>query len=280
MIWLTVGKEDDDAFHVLSIRIGNLVALAAVHQFLGLIHGVVRRSGTCRTQRIYRVLQFILIVVGIGFIITYNLGVVVSIPILSVSVISYLVGLFTRELYQRNAAVQVLVGPLAVDFCRLVNKRIHRCLQGAHFIIVIHTSGYVQHHYDVQRNGGLSHNLRGGRQRRQTYQEIGIPVLLHGLRVGVIQILHHNVAGRYRLVRPNPPDILCGVINCNRIVPMTDGHIVCHGTGCRRRCCSGHPEQDGHGHQKRHDPGNSFSLTKIAYHFSPFLILPCNPRGR
>ena len=61
---------------------------------------------------------------------------------------------------------------------------------------------------------------------------------------------------------------------------MTDGHIVCHGTGCRGHCCSGHPEQDGHGQQKRHNPGNSFSLTKIAYHFSPFLILPCNPQGR
>lgn len=176
--------------------------------------------------------------------------------------------------------MQVLVGPLAVGPCRLVNKRIHRRLQGVHFIVVIHTSGYVQHHHDVQRNGGLSHNLRRGRQRGQTYQEVGIPILLHGLRAGVIQLLHHNVAGRYGLVRPNPPDILCGVINCNRIVPVADGHIVCHGTGCRGHCCSGHSEQDGHGHQKRHDPGNSFSLTKIAYHFSPFLILPCNPQGR
>ena len=199
---------------------------------------------------------------------------------LLVGVISYFVGFFARELHQRNPAAQVLVGPLAVGLCRLVNKRVHRRLQGAHFIVGIHTSGYVQHHYDVQRNGGLSHDLRRGRQCGQTYQEVGIPVLLHGLRAGVIQLLHHNVAGRYGLVRPNPPDILCGVINCNRIVPMTDGHIICHGTGCRGHCCSGHPEQDGHGQQKRHNPGNSFSLTKIAYHFSPFLILPCNPQGR
>ena len=280
MIWLTIGKEDDDALHVLAVRISGLVALAFVHLLLGQIHGIIRRGGTCRFQRIDRVLQLRLVVVGAGPVLAYNLSVVVSIATLSVGIISHFIGFFARELYQRNAAAQVLVGPLAVGLCRLVNKRIHRCLQGAHFIVVIHASGYVQHHYDVQRNGGLSHNLRGGRQRGQTYQEVGIPVLLHGLRAGVIQLLHHNVAGRYGLVRPNPPDILCGVINCNRIVPVADGYIVCHGTGCRGHCCSGHPEQDGHGQQKRHDPGNSFSLTKIAYHFSPFLILPCNPQGR
>ena len=278
VIRLTVGEEDDDALHVLAVRIGGLVALAAVHQGLRVIHGVIRRGGTRRFQRFYHVLQFILIVVGIGFIVPYNLGVIVIKP--AVGSISHLIGLIPRELHQRNPAAQVLVGPLAVGLCRLVNKRVHRRLQGAHFIVGIHTSGYVQHHHDVQRNGGLSHNLRGGRQRGQTYQEVGIPVLLHGLRAGIIQLPHHNIAGRYGLVRPNPPDILCGVINCNRIVPMTDGHIVCHGTGCRGHCCSGHPEQDGHGQQKRHNPGNSFSLTKIAYHFSPFLILPCNPQGR
>ena len=278
VIRLTVGEEDDDALHVLAVRIGGLVALAAVHQGLRVIHGVIRRGGTRRFQRFYHVLQFILIVVGIGFIVPYNLGVIVIKP--AVGSISHLIGLIPRELHQRNPAAQVLVGPLAVGSCRLVNKRVHRLLQGFHFIVGIHTSGYVQHHHDVQRNGGLSHNLRGGRQRGQTYQEVGIPVLLHGLRAGIIQLPHHNVAGRYGLVRPNPPDILCGVINCNRIVPMTDGHIICHGTGCRGHCCSGHSKQDGHGHQKRHDPGNSFSLTKIAYHFSPFLILPCNPQGR
>ena len=278
VIRLTVGEEDDDALHVLAVRIGGLVDLALVHQSLRVIHGVIRRGGPRRFQRFYHVLQFILIVVGIGFIVPYNLGVIVIKP--AVGSISHLIGLIPRELHQRNPAAQVLVGPLAVGLCRLVNKRVHRRLQGAHFIVGIHTSGYVQHHHDVQRNGGLSHNLRGGRQRGQTYQEVGIPVLLHGLRAGIIQLPHHNVAGRYGLVRPNPPDILCGVINCNRIVPMTDGHIICHGTGCRGHCCSGHSKQDGHGHQKRHDPGNSFSLTKIAYHFSPFLILPCNPQGR
>ena len=280
VIRLTIGKEDDDALHVLAVRIGGLVALALVHLLLGLIHGIIRRGGTCRSQRIDLVLQLRLVVVGAGFVVAYNLSVVVSIATRSVGIISHLIVLIPGELHQRNPAAQVLVGPLAVGLCRLVNKRIHRRLQGVHFIVVIHTSGYVQHHHDVQRNGGLSHDLRRGRQRGQTYQKVGIPVLLHGLRAGVIQLLHHNVAGRYRLVRPNPPDILCGVINCNRIVPMTDGHIICHGTGCRRHCCSGHPEQDGHGQQKRHDPGNSFSLTKIAYHFSPFLIPPCNPQGR
>ena len=276
VIRLTVGEEDDDALHVLAVRIGGLVALALVHQSLRVIHGVIRRGGPRRFQRFYHVLQFILIVVGIGFIVPYNLGVITP----AVGIISHLIGLIPRELHQRNPAAQVRVGSLTVGLCRLVNKRVHRRLQGAHFIVFLHTSGYVQHHHDVQRNGGLSHNLRGGRQRGQTYQEVGIPVLLHGLRAGIIQLPHHNVAGRYGLVRPNPPDILCGVINCNRIVPVADGHIICHGTGCRGHCCSGHPEQDGHGQQKRHNPGNSFSLTKIAYHFSPFLILPCNPQGR
>ena len=287
VIRLTVGKEDDDALHVLAVRIGGLVSLALGHLLLGLIHGVIRCGGTCRFQRIDRILQLRLVVVGIRFIVTYNLSVVVMLTIWSkkrilflVGVISYFVGFFARELHQRNPAAQVLVGPLAVGLCRLVNKRVHRRLQGAHFIVGIHTSGYVQHHYDVQRNGGLSHDLRRGRQCGQTYQEVGIPLLLYGLRSGIILLLHHNVSGRYGLVRPNPPDILCGVINCNRIVPVADGYIVCHGTGCRGHCCSGHSKQDGHGHQKRHDPGNSFSLTKIAYHFSPFLILPCNPQGR
>ena len=285
VIRLTIGKEDDDALHVLAVRISGLVALALVHLLLGLIHGVIRCGGTCRSQRIDLVLQLRLVVVGVRFVVAYNLSVVVSIVTRSVGIISLLVGLIPGELHQRNPAAQVLIGPLAVGLCGFVDKSVHRRLQGVYFfvvivIVVIHTSGYVQHHYDVQRNGGLSHNLRGGRQCGQTYQEVGIPVLLYGLRSGIIRLLHHNVAGRYGLVRPDSTDVLCGVILCNRIVPVVNGGIVCHGTGCRGHCCSGHPEQDGHGQQKRHNPGNSFSLTKIAYHFSPFLILPCNPQGR
>ena len=283
MIRLTVGEEDDDALHVLAVRIGGLVALALVHQSLGMIHSIIRRSRSCRLQRIDRVLQLRLVVVGVCLVFAHNLSVVVRRSKWSkqshflVGVISLLVGLIPGELHQGNPAVQVLVGPLAVGLCRLVNKSVHRRLQGAHFIVVIHTSGYVQHHYDVQRNSGLSHNLRGGRQCGQTYQEVGIPLLLYGLRSGIV---HRNISGRYGLVRPDSTDIPCGVILCNRIVPVVNGGIVCHGTGCRGHGCSGHPEQDGHGQQKCHDPGSSFSLSKIAYHFSPFLIPSCNPKAR
>ena len=42
-----------------------------------------------------------------------------------------------------------------------------------------------------------------------------------------------SIAGRYGLVRPDSTDVLCGVILCNRIVPVVNGGIVCHGPGCR-----------------------------------------------
>ena len=210
----------------------------------------------------------------------HNLRVVIRIPAITVSIVTRSRVFFSGEFHDGKPDFFISIGDLRVLFRSLVNKVIHRSVQSIHAFgavvvshSIIHTTGGIQHHDNVQGlciGGG---GRRIGGQCRQRDQEIGAFVCGHrdgGLACQVTA--EGDFVFLHRFVGPNTT---CGgVVIALRILPrvkrvgVADGHRVgCSLSTPLPRCIRGdrnqHREQ-----QRQHQQGGlqPYKFTKHSSH--------------
>ena len=160
MIWFTICEEYHYPLDVLTVAAFGFISLTLLHQCLCMLHGKICRCSTCRRKRIYLAFKFIFICTSTGFIFTDDLGVVVYIAVVSVSIIADLISRITCELHQRDPALFVHIRQSTVFCCCRINKAVDCILQSCHFPLIIHAPRHIQHQHDIERHCCLSHYLR------------------------------------------------------------------------------------------------------------------------
>ena len=210
------------------------------------LEAIIRPRGAGGTDRIHSVLQRFRARRVHRRHVFHDLAVVVDISAGTIGVVSHAIALLARELHDGDVVPLRLVGNLPVALGDLVDKGVGRGLERVDALRavaaphrIVHGARRVEDEHDVEgRRHGVA-QIRRGRQRAERREEVGIALLDGHGTAGARKV---DVTGRYRLVGPDAPHVLGGIVQ-PPVFPRARGYGVGRGLGtfggrgrkCRRR---------------------------------------------